>query len=72
MSLSHQILFEIAQQNTPSVIFIDEIDSFASKRDTFGDHEATKRFKNEFLTLLDGFGTEKYGVFTLVTSNMPW
>lgn len=66
-----RILFEVANYYTPSIIFIDELDSLTSKRDLC-EHEATKRFKNEFLTLLDGIDSDCKGVFVLGSTNLPW
>jgi AAA+ superfamily predicted ATPase len=45
--------FEEAEKNAPSIIFIDEIDSIAPKRDkTSG--EVEKRVVSQMLTLMDG------------------
>ncbi|XP_063709087.1 katanin p60 ATPase-containing subunit A-like 2 [Culicoides brevitarsis] len=68
-----RVLFDVAKLYAPSIIFIDEIDGLASQRDSINDHEATKRFKNEFLTLIDGVGSEdSAGVFLLANTNLPW
>lgn len=68
-----RVLFDVAKLYAPSIIFIDEIDGLASQRDCNIDHEATKRFKNEFLTLIDGVGTEDGAdVFLLANTNLPW
>lgn len=71
-----RVLFEVAKFESPSIIFIDELDSLTSKRGT-REHEATKRLKNEFLSLLDGLESstetdEKRKVFVLGSTNMPW
>ena len=42
-------LFSLARKTQPSIIFIDEIDSFLRER-TKGDHEATAMMKAEFMT----------------------
>lgn len=42
-------LFSLAQKLQPSIIFIDEIDSFLRERAT-GDHEVTSMMKAEFMT----------------------
>lgn len=68
-----RVLFDVAKLYAPSIIFIDEIDGLASQRDCNIDHEATKRFKNEFLTLIDGVGTDDGAeVFLLANTNLPW
>jgi len=46
-------LFSLARKTQPSIIFIDEIDSFLRERSK-GDHEATAMMKAEFMTLWDG------------------
>lgn len=56
----------------PSIIFIDEFESLASRRDTPGDHEATKRFKNELLIQIDDLDTVDGHVLLLANSNLPW
>ncbi|ETN58817.1 aaa atpase [Anopheles darlingi] len=80
-----RVLYEVAKFYAPSIIFIDEFDSLASRRDTIREHEASKRFKNEFLALIDGLeggenvpstgsgnGGEKDRVFLLASTNLPW
>ena len=42
-------LFGLARKTQPSIIFIDEIDSFLRER-TKGDHEVTGMMKAEFMT----------------------
>jgi len=42
-------LFSLAQKTQPSIIFIDEIDSFLRERSK-DDHEATTMMKVEFMT----------------------
>jgi len=46
-------LFGLARKTQPSIIFIDEIDSFLRERSQ-NDHEATAMMKAEFMTLWDG------------------
>lgn len=42
-------LFSLARKTQPSIVFIDEIDSFLRER-TKGDHEVTGMMKAEFMT----------------------
>ncbi|KAK3950214.1 P-loop containing nucleoside triphosphate hydrolase protein [Pseudoneurospora amorphoporcata] len=42
-------LFALAKVLSPSIIFVDEIDSLLSQRSGSGEHEATMRIKTEFL-----------------------
>ncbi|XP_062563634.1 katanin p60 ATPase-containing subunit A-like 2 [Armigeres subalbatus] len=69
-----RVLYDVARFYAPSIIFIDEFDGLASRRDSIGEHEASKRFKNEFLALIDGLdsGTDEERVFLLASTNIPW
>ena len=52
--------FEEAQKNAPAIIFIDEIDAVAPKRDkTQG--EVEKRIVSQLLTLMDGIKGKRGG-----------
>lgn len=64
-------LFEMAEEHAPSIIFIDEIDSLASKRSD-GEADNTRRIKTEFLVRMQGVGNESKGVLTLGATNCPW
>lgn len=62
----------MAKSCAPSIIFIDEFESLASRRDSPKDHEATKRFKNEFLIQIDELDATDGNVLLLANSNLPW
>ncbi|MCL6741332.1 CDC48 family AAA ATPase [Sphingomonas sp. RB56-2] len=62
-------LFEQASQNAPSIIFIDEIDSIAPKRDQVSG-EAEKRLVAQLLTLLDGI-EPRQNLVVIAATNRP-
>lgn len=62
-------IFKEAKENSPSIIFIDEIDAIAPKRDdAYGDVE--KRVVAQLLALMDGLD-ERGNVIVLGASNRP-
>ena len=62
-------IFKEAKDNSPSIIFIDEIDAIAPKReDVYGDVE--KRVVAQLLALMDGL-TDRGNVIVLGASNRP-
>ncbi|GAB0088579.1 katanin p60 ATPase-containing subunit A-like 2 [Sergentomyia squamirostris] len=66
-----RVLFDVAKLYSPSVVFFDEIEGLTGRRDSSTEHEASRRLKSEFLTLLDGF-TPSSGIFVLCNTNLPW
>jgi spastin len=65
-------LFELAFEKTPSVVFIDEIESILSKRKE-DENEAMKRLKTEFLTQFDGVGSSQEArVLIIGATNRPF
>jgi SpoVK/Ycf46/Vps4 family AAA+-type ATPase len=64
-------LFEQARQNTPCVLFFDEVDALAASR---ADLRASggRQLINQFLAELDGIGSRNEGVLVLAATNAPW
>ncbi|KAJ8520043.1 hypothetical protein ONZ45_g3100 [Pleurotus djamor] len=63
-------LFSLARKTQPSIIFIDEIDSFLRERSK-GDHEVTGMMKAEFMTLWDGLTSGTDRILVLGATNRP-
>ncbi|GAA5880990.1 hypothetical protein JCM16303_004628 [Sporobolomyces ruberrimus] len=64
-------LFSLARKLQPSIIFIDEIDSFLRERSR-NDHEVTGMMKAEFMTLWDGLTTgNDTRILVLGATNRP-
>jgi transitional endoplasmic reticulum ATPase len=61
--------FEEAEKNAPAIIFIDEIDSIAPKRDKV-QGEVERRIVSQLLTLMDGVNSRKQ-VIVIGATNRP-
>jgi vacuolar protein-sorting-associated protein 4 len=65
-------LFEMARDMTPSIVFVDEVDSLCGARGD-GESEAARRIKTEFLAQMDGVGKGDSGqMLVLGATNTPW
>jgi len=65
-------LFSAAKQNSPSIIFVDELDSVGRTRGTGlgGGHDEREQTLNQILAELDGF-TGREAVIVLAATNRP-
>lgn len=64
-------LFEMARDNKPSIIFIDEVDSLCGSRSD-NESESARRIKTEFLVQMQGVGNDTDGILVLGATNIPW
>lgn len=76
-------LFAVAKKLSPSIIFVDEIDSIMGSRNNEGENESSRRIKNEFLVQWSSLSTAAAGkqgneeevderVLVLAATNLPW
>ncbi|XP_073054232.1 uncharacterized protein [Primulina eburnea] len=66
-------VFTLASKISPSVIFVDEVDSMLGRRENSGEHEAMRKMKNEFMVNWDGLRTkDKERVLVLAATNRPF
>ena len=64
-------VFETARKRAPSIIFVDEIDAIAQKRDALsGDKQVERRIVATLLTLMDGLAG-RGEVIVLAATNLP-
>ncbi|XP_011047745.1 PREDICTED: nuclear valosin-containing protein-like isoform X1 [Populus euphratica] len=66
-------LFTLAAKVSPTIIFVDEVDSMLGQRTRFGEHEAMRKIKNEFMTHWDGLLTKPgERILVLAATNRPF
>ncbi len=63
-------LFQLARENAPCIIFIDEIDAIGIKRDEKDNHSEREQTINALLQEMDGF-TTRDGIFLIGATNRP-
>jgi vacuolar protein-sorting-associated protein 4 len=62
------MLFTVARENRPCIIFCDEVDALCSQRSD-GEHDTSLKVKNVFLEEMSG---NNDGIFILAATNRPW
>nr|XP_004241492.1 peroxisome biosynthesis protein PAS1-like [Solanum lycopersicum] len=66
-------VFSLASKIAPCVIFVDEVDSLLGRRENQGEHDASRKIKNEFLVNWDGLRTkDSERVMILAATNRPF
>lgn len=64
-------LFEKARTTTPAVLFFDELEALAAKRQ-FSREGTSAKLVSQFLAEMDGFAQNNSGVLILGATNTPW
>jgi SpoVK/Ycf46/Vps4 family AAA+-type ATPase len=64
-------IFEYARDNTPCVLFFDEIDAIGANRNDMK-QSAGRQLINQFLQELDGVEYDNSGILILGATNTPW
>jgi SpoVK/Ycf46/Vps4 family AAA+-type ATPase len=64
-------IFELARNNTPCVLFFDEVDALGASRSDMR-YSAGRKVINQFLAELDGVDTSNDGILILAATNAPW
>lgn len=64
-------IFELARENAPCVLFIDEIDALGASRSDMK-QSSGRHLINQFLQELDGIANTNDGVLVLGATNTPW
>jgi transitional endoplasmic reticulum ATPase len=64
-------LFEKARATTPAVMFFDELEALAGKRQ-YTREATSSKLVSQFLSEMDGFTKNNAGVLILAATNVPW
>jgi transitional endoplasmic reticulum ATPase len=64
-------LFEKARTTTPAVMFFDELEALAGKRQ-YTREATSSKLVSQFLSEMDGFVKNNAGVLILAATNVPW
>ncbi|CAK8539335.1 unnamed protein product [Lathyrus sativus] len=66
-------LFTLAAKVSPTIIFVDEVDSMLGQRTRVGEHEAMRKIKNEFMANWDGLTSKPSDrILVLAATNRPF
>jgi len=66
-------MLEVAKENKPCILFIDEFDALCPSRDSSSNSSGDARTVSEFLQQLDGITKDDMkGVFMIGATNLPW
>ncbi len=63
-------IFEKARESVPCVLFFDELEALAGKREH--SRNANMNLVSQFLAEMDGFAQNNSGVLVLASTNVPW
>jgi len=64
-------LFQQARSQTPAVMFFDELEALAGKRE-YTREATSSKLVSQFLSEMDGFVKNNAGVLILAATNVPW
>jgi transitional endoplasmic reticulum ATPase len=64
-------IFDRARARTPAVLFFDELEALAGKRE-YAREGLTAKVVSQFLSEMDGFAQANQGVLVLGATNVPW
>jgi transitional endoplasmic reticulum ATPase len=64
-------LFEKARSSAPAVLFFDELEALAGKRQ-YTREATSSKLVSQFLSEMDGFTRNNHGVLIIGATNVPW